>query len=89
MIGKGELYGDLETGDKAAVLAGHNNTPEGSGLRRKRRLQFFGLTPCKTAKVKEKPLLSPAIRPGGAGLKQTPLIHSDIYNIHYYIDYVK
>jgi hypothetical protein len=31
MVGKGELYGNLKTGDKAAVLAGHNNTPEGSG----------------------------------------------------------
>jgi hypothetical protein len=27
----------------------HNNTPKGSGLRCKQRLQFFELKPCKTA----------------------------------------
>jgi hypothetical protein len=31
MIGKGELYGDLKTGYKTLFMAGHNNTPKGSG----------------------------------------------------------
>jgi cytochrome c551/c552 len=75
MIDKSEPDRDLKTGDKAAVVARHNNTPKG--------------TDGQTMKLNAVVRPSHTARWGKAGMPPALLIHSIISNIHHLMLLVK